>query len=396
MRTRGLGRIYQPKFRDRKTGEQHTSPTWWIGYSYRGVKHRESSKSTKKSDAVRLLRRRLEEMSKGVVVGPVAEKLMATEILDLVTQDYVKNSRKSLSRVGTAMLHLTAFFGTDLALDVTPTRVNRYIALRQDAPAKPASIRYELAILKRGFSLAVKQGLLSHRPYIPGIVVDNVRTGFFEPDEFRRVLGYLPPEIQPAVFFAYATGWRIQSEVLPLEWRHVDLRAGIVRLDAGMAKNKEGRTFPFAVLPHLATILERQRQQTLDVERETGTRIPWVFHRRGQRIKNFRGAWKSACANAQVPGRIPHDFRRTAVRNLERAGVSRSVAMKLTGHKTEAVYRRYAITSEADLAEGIMKLAKLHDRDQPDPLLLVHERAKQGQSNDESSSMASPAVRVTP
>src|SRR5271155_3588861 len=68
-------------------------------------------------------------------------------------------------------------------------------------------------------------------------------------------------------------------------------------------------------------------------------------------------------SSAGVPGRIPHDFRRTAVRNLERAGVSRSVAMKLTGHKTEAVYRRYAIVSESDLSEGIAKLAVLHAAD---------------------------------
>jgi len=60
-------------------------------------------------------------------------------------------------------------------------------------------------------------------------------------------------------------------------------------------------------------------------------------------------------------GRLVHDLRRTAVRNLKRAGVSRSVAMKLTGHKTEAVYRRYAITSAADLSEGVAKLAVLHD-----------------------------------
>jgi integrase len=66
--------------------------------------------------------------------------------------------------------------------------------------------------------------------------------------------------------------------------------------------------------------------------------------------------WAKACENAKVLGRILHDFRRTAVRNLERAGVPRSVAMKLTGHKTESVYRRYAIVSDADLREATQRL----------------------------------------
>ena len=55
--------------------------------------------------------------------------------------------------------------------------------------------------------------------------------------------------------------------------------------------------------------------------------------------------------------RLPHDLRRSAVRNLERASISRSVAMKLTGHRTEAVYRRYAIVAENDLREAGAKLA---------------------------------------
>jgi ABC transporter substrate binding protein len=74
---------------------------------------------------------------------------------------------------------------------------------------------------------------------------------------------------------------------------------------------------------------------------------------------DFRRAWKAATTYLGLAGRILHDFRRTAVRNLERAGVSRSVAMKMTGHKTEAVYRRYAIVSEADLHEAARKLAAI-------------------------------------
>ncbi len=96
------------------------------------------------------------------------------------------------------------------------------------------------------------------------------------------------------------------------------------------------------------------------LEKGTGSIIPWVFHRKGQRIGWYKTAWKSACKRAGVAGAWVHDLRRTADRNLERAGVPRSVAMKLTGHKTEAIYRRYAIASEADLREGVEKLARLH------------------------------------
>jgi integrase len=89
---------------------------------------------------------------------------------------------------------------------------------------------------------------------------------------------------------------------------------------------------------------------------KAGRIVPFVFHRGGKPIRSYRGAWAKACTEAGCPGRIPHDFRRTAVRNLERAGVSRSVAMAITGHKTETVYRRYAIVSSGDLAEAARKL----------------------------------------
>ena len=80
--------------------------------------------------------------------------------------------------------------------------------------------------------------------------------------------------------------------------------------------------------------------------------MPLVFHRDGERIRDLRGAWKTACEASGYPGRIPHDFRRTAVRNLERAGVPRSAAMAMVGHKTEAIYRRYCIVDDRFLREA--------------------------------------------
>ena len=71
----------------------------------------------------------------------------------------------------------------------------------------------------------------------------NVRTGFFEREQIERILAHLPSAIRPAVQFAHITGWRIPSEVLKLQWRHVDFEARVVRLDPHTTKNDEGRTF---------------------------------------------------------------------------------------------------------------------------------------------------------
>jgi integrase len=157
---------------------------------------------------------------------------------------------------------------------------------------------------------------------------------------------------------AYITGWRIKDELLTRQRAHVDLDAGWLRLEPGETKNGEGRMFP--LVPELRRELEAQLERTADLERATGRIIPWLFHRDGQPIKSYRRAWKAACRKAGVPGRIPHDFRRTAVRNLERADVPRSAAMEMVGHKTEAIYRRYAIVDEATLRDGGERLARLH------------------------------------
>lgn len=153
--------------------------------------------------------------------------------------------------------------------------------------------------------------------------------------------------------FAFATGWRTASEVLPLEWRHVDWRGRCVRLDAHTTKNDEGRVLPFTA--DIETFLTEQ----LAIYRRLAandTICPFVFHRNGERIVNFRAAWKNACRAAGCPGALVHDMRRSAVRTFERAGVPRSVAMSIVAHKTESIYRRFAIVDEAMQREAAARL----------------------------------------
>jgi len=153
-----------------------------------------------------------------------------------------------------------------------------------------------------------------------------------------------------------------------------------VRLEPGTTKNRDGREFYFSMLPPLGDLLREQREHAERVQRETKAIVPWVFFRHlrslneARPIRKFEKAWRNAVRAAGVPSRLFHDLRRSAVRNLELSGVSRSVSMKLTGHKTETVYRRYAIASAADLREGVTKLARHHEQQSSAPVVVLLDR----------------------
>jgi integrase len=246
--------------------------------------------------------------------------------------------------------HVLPYFSGHKAHDVTTADVQSYIQQRLHEGASNAEINRETAALKRAYNLGLRAGKIAKKPYIPKLEEDNARQGFLESWQFDALLARLPAFLRPPVTFAYYTGWRIHSEILPLTWDRIDLEAGTVRLYRGTTKNKDGRVI---VLPQvLRDVIEQQWQDHLD--RYPG--CPFVFHREGQQLKYFRRRWVAACQEIGLAGRIPHDFRRTAVRNLVRVGVPERVAMMITGHKTRSIFDRYNIVSEGDLAEAARKI----------------------------------------
>lgn len=334
----------------RKRGE-----VYWIRYYRNGKRIEESVGSGKHEEARDLLRTREGDISKGVPITAASTRLtFDTAVADVVT-DYTVNGKRSAAEVERRIrLHLApAFKGRKLS-SITTSDLRRFTAQRLEAKASSAEINRELAIVRRAFRLAAADDKYHGRiPKFPMLQERNTRQGFFDDVMVNAVIGHLPEAARPIVRFAYITGWRIQSEILPLEWRHVDQKAEEIRLEPGTTKNQAGRVFPFTdTLRALVAALWAEHEAL----KAKGVICRSVFHRNGKPIKSFRGAWATACTAAGLPGRIPHDLRRSAVRNMERAGLSRSVAMQLTGHKTEAVYRRYAITSEADLREGVDRL----------------------------------------
>ena len=329
----------------------------WVG----GKTLKRPSETTSRAVANKKLEQWKAEVRQGIYV-PDADQMRFDDLANLLLDEYRANGRKSLDRMEDAVDHLREFFAGCRAQAISTERTLAYVRHRQEHPAANATINRELAALKRMFRLGEKVGRVVRRPYIAMLQERNARTGFFERSEFDAVLAHLPADLRVVFEADYILGWRVKSELLTRQWIHVDFRSGWLRLEPGETKNDEGRQFPLT--PDLRAVLERQRERTTAEEKTTGAVIPWVFHRSGKPIKSFRRAWLTACKRAGVLGRVPHDFRRTAVRNLERAGVPRSTAMKMVGHRTESIYRRYAIVDEAMLKEGAAKLQILHDTQQ--------------------------------
>ena len=376
-RARGSGSVYQK------------GRIWWISYyGFDGLRHSETSESTRKGDAERLLQRRVGARENNLPVIPRAERLTFDDAAKAMINDFVANDKRSLSVVQRRITkHLLPSFRGRRMAGITAADVTAYVAkrqtdtivtrkarvvladdgteLHQPQATKPVSngeINRELQALKRIFSIAINGELIGRRPSIQMLREAAPRSGFFEREQYESVLGHLPGQIRPVVTFAYITGWRT-SEILTLEWRQVDFQQGEVRLDAGTTKNGDGRVFPLTV--ELRALLEAQHAEHQRLKRE-GRIVPQVFFRlvakgRGgelepKPIRSFGKAWKVACRAAGCPGRIPHDLRRTAVRNLVRAGIPERVAMMMTGHKTRSVFERYNIVSDGDLREAARKL----------------------------------------
>jgi len=182
----------------------------------------------------------------------------------------------------------------------------------------------------------------------------NAREGFLARDRYKHLLDALPEELKLLLVYAYHLGCR-RGELLALKRFDVDSKALTVRFSGRTTKNQEAK-----VAPIYGDMIAWTDMALTELEKYPS--CPWLFHRCGKRIKNFRKAWNVACALAGVPDLLFHDLRRSAVKNMEDAGIPRKTAMQITGHKTESIYRRYHIVSDRDIRDAGVKLAAFAGR----------------------------------
>ena len=355
-RPKGTGSIYK----------RPDSPVWWLKYSRHGKAYRESTRTDDRRKAEKMLRSRLAEITTGTFAGPQAERVRVQELADDLIREYRINARKSLEDLQTRLsLHILPFFAGMRVVEVTSDLIGRYVDSRQQAGAKNATINRELAALKRMFRLGSQAtpAKVLRMPAFPHLRENNIRKGFLEDSQLHALVADAELWFRALVECGRTYGWRV-SELVNMRVEQVDLVQQVIRLEPGTTKNNDGRE---------VFMTDSVRTLLAECVRGKAPDEPVFVRPDGKPVRDFRVTWERACTRAGVgqticfscsqpmnsgracpkcksqrsvySGLIFHDLRRTAARNLRRAGIPETVIMKIGGWRTRSVFERYAIVN---------------------------------------------------
>jgi integrase len=339
MRERGAGSIFKIKGCAR----------WYVKIGRR----RFATGTTSKMRAIAVLQEKIGQANNGTLTE--TNRLRYEDLRASLLAEYKTRGHRSLQTLSDGsttiwgLKHLDKFFKHTRISAINTDKLRSFIAARQKQNADPGTINRNLSLLRRMMNLARQENKIAALPYFPMLAEGAPRSGFLEDAQFARLFSALPSHLKPLILFLYRTGCRL-GEARSIEWEQLDLNAATVRLASDQTKSGEARTLP---LPdELIGMLKKQRPK-----------IGKVFSQ-----GNFRKAWISACKKAKLGtvkkgkenggygiyrGLIVHDLRRSAIRNFVRQNVPEVVAMKISGHRTRAVFERYNIVSTGDLEKAM-------------------------------------------
>lgn len=356
MSERLRGRFFQPPSRK----------VWMLAY-YVGPKGarqliRESAQTEDEAVARKRLELRLRQAAnaeEGIsdFEGPTQRRVTVNTLFDELLADYERREIKGLDHVRLRLgpeKPLRLGFGPRRAVHVTAGDVTKYVNRRKAEGFANATINREIELLRRALRLGVETRRIVRLPVFPKKLPEkNARQGFFETGDFLKLLPHLPEPLDDMARFAFATGWR-RGMLIGMKWSHVDRAGRVVTLPD--SKNDDPQSMPLD--DELLEIIERRWKAREYQTPMGGTGVcEYVFHRGGQpvAVSTFNRQFALAREAAGVAGRIFHDFRRTAARNMVRAGVPQSVAKRVTGHRSDSMFSRYDITSVEDKLDALRR-----------------------------------------
>jgi integrase len=352
--------------RDRGTGgliKMAGCRYWYAQYYKEGRKLRSSTRTEVRKEAEAVLRRLMGDAERGLTPLSDLKKIRYGQLRQALLDDYISQGYKSLQILadGTETIwglkNLDEFFGYKPPKEmgkpitaITTDAAREFARKRQAEGVGSAFINRSLATLRRMLNIAHEDGKISSVPKIRMLKEPPARKGFLPRDQFEKLIAALPERLRPLLTFLYYCGVRL-GEAQQITWGQVDLKAALIRLEDEQTKSGEARTVPIPdVLIAMLQTIEPKEGVVFD-------------------STNLRKEWLKACDAVglgtldkktwQYSGLIVHDLRRSAIKNLMKAGVSEKVAMTISGHKTRSVFDRYHIVDTSDVLNAMRKVEAL-------------------------------------
>jgi integrase len=334
-----VGRVFKRTWK-LPDGTIKESPNYSIAYWFRGRERVESAKTNSETLAKKFLTKRLHEIGRGAFALR-QDKFFYAEMVELMKADYARKGNRSWEDAFHKIKPLEKSFQFTRAADIDLEKINKHVDRRIAEGAAIATINGELRYLRRMFKLSCKLNKLAAAPMIELLPNENQRDDFVEAEDLNKLLTKINGEdVRDLVEFQYVAGWRSGS-IMRLEKKDVDWQHETIKLRAAISKNKKPMLLSFKKFPRMREILLRRKAKLrLD--------CPYIFHRNGRQIKDFRDAWERATVAAGLAGLTDHALCRSCAVNLSRAGVPETVASKYMNRKTVSIYKQYRIIATVD------------------------------------------------
>jgi integrase len=346
-------RLYRRKWKDKK-GMLHSTAVWWMSYMVPGVGQRcESTETTNKRLARKILDMRRAEIVEGRYVNLV--KSQAPSLKDFGRQ-YLE-SRTGLSpntrkRYECSERSLLKFFGNSLLSDITETRIEAYKQSQLGVGVRAAGVNRNLSLLRLVLKKARRERYIAQNPLNDSELFMNERKERlqakpFTLEEEQKLLSVAKGYLRPLIMLLVDTGLRVGREALPLRWDALDLDSdnAVVRIHA--SKTQAG----IRIIP----LTGRLKSELLRWRRLTGSFSEFVFfypRNPSKHLLQVPKTWRRALKEAGVERRRIYDLRSTFATRLNAAGVPQVFIDQLMGHagglaqtyaKASDEYRRAAI-----------------------------------------------------
>jgi integrase len=347
--------------------------TYWYSFTFNGRRVQKSAKVQNAKEAANIEKAAWTQLARGEVGldAPKRERRAIGELLDALQRNYEDNDKLSPQNKS-LIARAKADFDSKLATELSSDEIAKYIERRKKEGAKPSSINRVTEVIRRAFTIAGLTAPRMERLSEAG----NARQGFLSEAELDALISHLPMDLQDFTRFAAACGMR-KGEIAGLTWKMIE--GDELRIPGNICKNRKGRVLPLT--GELAEIIERRRA-ALSKKNDGTLQMPeHVFHRNGEAVAELRKSWQTAaiaaglgimicekcekqgpekyCAKCKRPrkyqGKLFHDLRRSAVRNMVKAGVNTQVAKQWSGHKSDSMFERYSILTTDDMREAARK-----------------------------------------